>query len=165
MQSTPTADAPAASVTTLLEALVIPAVGAPWPDQGGIYAGIARDDDGTPQHHLILCPAVPAKSLTWNAAKAWAAELMHEGHNNFALPTRRQSALLYATLYDQVETGDWYWTSTEYSERYAWFRHFYDGSQGSSVKSFKARAVAVRRLPVSPSVLSTEAASSIKDAL
>jgi hypothetical protein len=150
MQSPLAADA---GQSVALESLVVPEIGQPWPDQGGIYAGIARDDDGTPQHHLILCPAVPAKRLTWKAAKAWVAELVHEGHTDFALPTRRQSALLYATLYDQVEADWWYWTSSEYSERSAWIQDFFNGSQDDNVKSYEARARAVRRLPIDPSIL------------
>lgn len=32
------------------------------------------------------------------------------------LPTRTESALLYATLRDQIDKGDWYWTSTYYDD-------------------------------------------------
>lgn len=35
-----------------------PAIGQPWPEQGGIYAGIIRDTKTNQQWHLIM--AAPA---------------------------------------------------------------------------------------------------------
>lgn len=42
--------------------IALPRLGAPWPEQGGIYAGIVRGRDGAPDHHLII-PADPAASI------------------------------------------------------------------------------------------------------
>ena len=41
----------------------------------------------------------------------------------------------------------WYWSSTQYSANYAWNQLFDSGDQYHYVKSFKARARAVRRFP------------------
>jgi hypothetical protein len=125
-----------------------PAVNTPWPDQGGIYAGIARGRDGQPDAHVIVADEKPGGPLTWQDALDWAKALVIDGHSDFALPTRFQAALLYANAAEQFETDDWYWTSTEYSERHAWVQNFSYGGQSGTGKSYEARARAVRLIPV-----------------
>jgi len=44
---------------------------------------------------------------------------------------------------EAFEAG-WYWSSSQYSGRFAWYQSFYDGDQNDNVKSFEARARAVR---------------------
>ena len=122
-----------------------PCIGQPWPGQGGIYAGLARGEDGAPDHHLILAEQ-HGEALTWSAAKKWAAGIEVDGHKDFSLPTRFESALLYANVRDQLSTGYWHWTGTQYSVSYAWYQYFYYGIQGYYDKKAEGWARAVRRL-------------------
>jgi hypothetical protein len=125
-----------------IEAFTPPAIGADWPGQHGIYAGLVRGEDGEPYYHLILSLQKPADLLNWSAAVAWAKGL----GNGFALPSRRESALLFANLQDQFERNpSWHWTGTQYSSCYAWDQYFTDGNQTSNDKGAKGRARAVRR--------------------
>ncbi len=64
------------------------------------------------------------------------------------LPTRNESALLYAHLRDEFEKAYWHWTSTQYSSSSAWIQYFDYGNQLSNYKKFEARARLVRRLPL-----------------
>jgi len=123
-----------------------PAIGQPWPGQGGIYAGLARGEDGQPDHHLVLAVEQPAIRLKWAAGVEWARGIEADGHKDFALPTRFESALLYANLRDQFDTSAWYWTSTQYSDGCAWDQDFGNGYQDVNDKSYEGRVRAVRRL-------------------
>lgn len=123
----------------------LPTVGSEWPDlPGSIYAGIARAYEGEDPGHLVLLPEKPPSDLNWEAALKWA-EGLGQGAR---LPTRFESALLYANLQDKVPPGDWYWTSTQYSANNAWMQFLLSGSQNYSNKDYKGRARAVRRFPM-----------------
>jgi hypothetical protein len=116
-----------------------PAIRSAWPGiEGGKYAGVAAGTDGQPDHHVILLADKPPKALTWKEAIAWA-----ESVGGF-VPTRDESALLYAHLRDDFER-DWHWTSTQYSDAYAWCQGFSYGSQRWVHKYGKLPARAVRR--------------------
>lgn len=120
----------------------VPRIGEIWPDQGGIYAGVSRGEDSAPDAHIVFLDAIPDEELNWEDAVKWA-----EGLGNGArLPTRFESALLYANVRDKIETNSWYWTGTQYSDGYAFLQYFYDGYQDSNGKSYEGRARAVRRL-------------------
>jgi hypothetical protein len=138
--------APAAASTT--QQLTPPAIGAMWPEQGGIYAGLARGENGAPDAHLVLATVPAAEGVTWQAAIDWAAGLDHEGHSDWALPTRWESALLYANVRDQIDTDGWYWTRTPHEKdgSCAWNHYFHHGTQDYTRKSYEGRARAVRRL-------------------
>jgi len=125
-----------------------PAIGQPWPGQGGVYAGITRGEDGQPDAHLVLCPTLPGKHMAWAAALDWAKAVENEGHTDYHVPTRSESALLYANLRDQLDQDNWHWTSTQYSAYDAFYQHFYDGDQYNNVKKFEAQVRAVRRFPL-----------------
>lgn len=122
--------------------LTPPAIGEEWEAQGGIYAGLSRGEDGEPDAHLVLLPDVVDKGMPWADAVKWA-----EGIGNGArLPTRFESALLYANVRDQLDTDHWHWTGTPDSEGYAWGQYFLSGGQLSFITSSEGRARAVRRL-------------------
>lgn len=125
-----------------------PRIGHPWPAQGGIYAGIARGVEGAADHHLILAPVVPSALLAWQPARDWARGLAHTAFTDWDLPTRAESALLFAQLRDQLEHG-WHWTSEAYRPdgAFAWSQHF-GGGQEYVRKIFESHARAVRRLAV-----------------
>lgn len=152
-----------------------PRIGQPWPDQGGIYAGIMAGRDGQPDYHLILAPAEAGsfKDVEWGAygksidgaasyfdgvanTVAMAAAdldlakrilaLQIDGHADYHLPSQAETHLLAANLKDQFEQDDYYWTSTQYSANLAWYQYFDYGDQGLNRKGNTGRARAVRRL-------------------
>lgn len=126
---------------TLVTRFATPAIGDPWPDVGGAYAGLSRAEDGQPDGHLVLLDDVPDGELKWADAVAWAQGL----GNGARLPSRFESALLYANLQKEFVPDSWYWTGTQYSAGDAWLQYFGSGGQVSNFKSFEARARAVRR--------------------
>ena len=122
----------------------LPPIGQPWPGIAGIYAGTVRGFDGEPDGHLVLLDAVPEEDLSWADAVKWAEDL----GDGARLPTRFESALLYANLRDKLDTERWHWTGTQYSSDNAWYQHFYYGYQDCSHKDVEARARAVRRFSI-----------------
>ena len=154
-----------------------PRIGQPWPEQGGIYAGIMAGRDGQPDYHLILAPAEQGslEDIKWGpygksidgsvsyfdgcantAAMVDAgldlgkriAALQIDGHTDYHLPSQAEMHLLAANLEDQFEQDDWYWTSTQYSSSNAWCQTFSYGYQYDILKDVEARARAVRRFNV-----------------
>ncbi|VUZ24131.1 Uncharacterised protein [uncultured Comamonas sp.] len=123
-----------------------PRIGQYWRGQGGIYAGIARGQAVEPDYHLILAVEAPETGFTWEAAKTHAKTIVADGHNDFALPMRFESALLYANLRDMINADHWHWTGTEHSAGRAFNQSFDDGYQNGYGVSFEARARFVRRL-------------------
>lgn len=126
------------------DAITAPKIGEAWPGLAGIYAGLTRGEDGAPDAHLVMLNATPETELDWQGAMDWAASIGDGAH----LPTRGESALLYANLKEQVPTGDAYWTSTQYSDNYAFTQYFLDGGQSHGDKKYEGRARAVVRIPV-----------------
>jgi hypothetical protein len=128
-----------------------PAIRSAWPGmEGSKYAGIAAGQDSQPDYHLILLADKPAGELNWKDAIAWAEKL------GATLPTRDESALLYAHLRGEFESG-WHWTGTQYSSGTAWAQAFDGGSQGGLDKYYECRARAVRRLALQSFDTSKEA--------
>jgi len=107
---------------------------------GEHFAGSCLNDDGTLGHYVILLPG-DVEEITWDDAKAWAAERGGE------LPTRREQSLLFANLKDEFESA-WYWSGEAHEDNsgWAWYQYFGNGSQSFSRQSYRLRARAVRRL-------------------
>ena len=80
-------------------------------------------------------------------AAAACYEFKLDGHADYYLGARREYALAYANVPELFETSDWYWTSTHYSDDYAWGQHFYYGSQNDLGKGGEYFVRPVRRLP------------------
>jgi hypothetical protein len=112
-------------------------------NEGEIYAGLSRDPDTGAWHHLVLLPDLPDKDLAWQEAIDWAKSVGGE------LPTRWESALLYANARDHIDDSYWHWISTPFAgdERYAWSQLFGYGNQGYDHKDYAGLARAVRRVP------------------
>ena len=154
-----------------------PRIGQPWPEQGGIYAGIMAGRDGQPDYHLISAPADQGsfEDVEWgpfgksidgaasyfdgraNTAAMAAADidlgkrmvaLQINGHTDYYLPSQAEMHLLAANLKDQFEQDDWYWTSTQYSSTIAWCQTFGGGSQTINNKDVESISRAVRRFNV-----------------
>jgi len=154
-------------------AIGIPAIGKEWPDQGGIFAGIMRGENGNPDYYLIVATSPIAKTkLSWGGygeetananyafdglantkaladgkhpAADWAASLNINGINDYYLPARRELSLCYANVPELFEK-EWHWSSTQYSAGGAYVQGFIGGSQISYRKGGGYRVRAVRRL-------------------
>jgi hypothetical protein len=125
----------------------LPAFGDAW--QGGSYAGITTSKTGE-VYALVLLDDKPTGELNWKDALAWAKAL------NAEVPTRVESAMLFANLPDAFEK-DWHWTSEQHSDAdYAWVQGFDYGYQSPNRKSYEGRVRAVRRLPLNPSTIEVQ---------
>lgn len=111
------------------------------PNPGERYAGVVLVE-GKPSHHLFLLDVRPKSKMNWTDAQAWATSVGGD------LPTRFESALLYAHLQDQFDTDSYHWTSTQYSAALAWIQYFLYGSQYCNVKGTEFLCRAVRRLEI-----------------
>ena len=156
-----------------------PSVGEYWQGQGGIYAGIMPDYEGTSPYHLVVStdealgvkwgpygtPDTDARSETRGRANTqaltqcphqhpaarWAASYEKDGHDEFYLPSRRELDMVAASLPDQFSRSHWYWSSTEYAAETAHGANFNAHPLGKLFKSFPGRARAVRQIFVSDS--------------
>ena len=111
--------------------------------KGGIYAGVVRMEDG--DYHLFVAEVGTKRDVIWKNAMAWAQGVSIDGHSDFALPTRKQAALLYANLQDGFEDR-WWWTSELYppDEKCAWVQTMGYGRQADARLTDACRACAVR---------------------
>lgn len=121
-----------------------PAIGEYWPGQGGIYIGLAVEDENYPQGHLVLCEVRNKDSLTWKAAAAWAEAQSVDSHTDFRLPSRFESALIYANGQKHVDQDRWHWTGTPKGSG-ACAQYFYYGYQFTYRVGLNYCARAVRR--------------------
>ena len=152
----------------------VPKIGTVWPGEGGINGGLARDEVGNP-YWLIVSPGdVSLQEIEWggrgheepgaqsefdgrantlalcessvdHAAAQRCREIAYEGHKDFYLAAKRESAVLYASVPNLFEKA-WYWTSTQCSASLAWLQHFGVGTQILAFKTIQGRVRAVRRL-------------------
>ena len=127
-------------------AITPPPIGDYWVGQGGIYAGLVRGENGQPDYHLILDVWESQQEFTWEAAKACAQRVIADGHQDFTLPSRFESALLYANLRDKINPNYWHWTRTEHSAGRAFSQSFYGGTQNHNSVLVEAPARFVRRV-------------------
>lgn len=110
-----------------------------------IYAGITPAEGDMPQAHLVLWVKTPKTKQNHEESIA-LAKAVNPGTGSH-LPTRTESALLYATLRDQIEKNGWYWTSTYYDDDKdaAFVQGFNHGLQDYYYLTSKLRALAVSR--------------------
>lgn len=112
---------------------------------GAIYAGIAPAEGDMPQAHLVLWLNTPETRQNYEESISLAKAVNPETDSH--LPTRTESALLYAAVRDQIKKDSWYWTSTYYDEDKdsALVQNFYSGFQYYNDLSSGYRALAVSR--------------------
>lgn len=125
---------------------VPPAIGDSWRALGGVYAGVARGRDGAPDYYLIAGPEHEA-DIGWQSAMDWAGKIESHSFSDFALPHRKEQALLFANV-PELFKPEWYWSCephASYSGN-AWLQDFVSGSQHYNNKTFLSRARVVRRL-------------------
>lgn len=128
-------------------------IGEVWTGEGGIYAGIMRGREGSPDYHLIVGPEIDesiwnnADDDIWRSAQTKADELCQDGHKDFTLPFRAEQALLFANV-PELFKKEHYWSREQHAEHadYAWCQHFGNVIQDYGYKSNNIRARAVRRL-------------------
>lgn len=121
-------------------------IGAPVPGlENAIYAGVAPAEGDMPQAHLVLWLNTPETRQNYEESIALAKAVNPETDSHLA--TRTESALLYATVRDNIDRGPWYWTSTYYDEDKdaAFVQGFYFGIQSSNYLLNECRALAVSR--------------------
>jgi hypothetical protein len=157
-------------------ALKVPQLGQYWEGQGGIYAGTMPGENGQRPYRLIVSEE-SGDGLEWGGygqridgadsridgmantkailladgehpAAEWASKYTKDGHSDFYLPAQREQSLCFATILNQFETDDWYWSSTQYSADTAWDQGFGDGTQLNAYKDNTSRARAVRRIEI-----------------
>ena len=123
-----------------------PKIGQHWPEQNGIYAGIARGFDGEPDGHIVLLDDMPPEEeMNWKDGMAWAAGL----GDGARLPNRFEMALIGANINDKISPEGYYWSASEYSAPYAWVQYWLSSVPGYQFNFNKTVAYyvrAVRRL-------------------
>ncbi len=118
-----------------------------WPGKGGIFRGIKSGKSGEPDR-LVFEHTKELPIGNYKAALAAAVEVEAEGHKDFHVPDRAESALLYAVAKDEHDQNDWYWMSEPDGSAWAWVQFFDYGSQHTSHQRDDCRAVAVRSEPI-----------------
>ena len=144
-----------------------PQIGEYWQGQGGVYGGDFRAGDDS-IYGLIVATEEDVGRARWApdgkrglsdwdglantqrlrnecpAAKL-ATEYTRDEHSDFYLPARRELLLGAANLHDTFGKESWYWTSTPYSESYAWAGGFEDGTVGHGNLNCEFRVRPCRR--------------------
>ena len=109
-----------------------PVVGQRMPD-GTIYAGVSPDTAKA----MFVMPHDEPMTMSWSDAKrgTLSAKVGAYGHNDWAVPSKNELALLFnnrAVIGNF--TDEWYWSSTEYGNYTAWIQRFSDGNQLNNTK-------------------------------
>jgi hypothetical protein len=108
-----------------------PKIGQHWPEQKGIYVGIARGFDSEPDGHIVLLDDIPSEDeMNWKDGMAWATGL----GNGARLPNRSEMALIGANINDKIVPEGFYWSESKYSETEAWLQYWH--SSGSGLQHF-----------------------------
>lgn len=154
---------------------VIPAIGQPWPEQGGVNAGLMRGANGKPDYYLIIATDDAGK----NSGVAWGgygietagADCEFDGLANTTALLKsenehpaaawaagvvieghndfylpaRREQSLMYANCPEQFDDSWHWSSTQYSAHSAWFQYFDVGNQSLDNKGSRFAARAVRR--------------------
>ena len=118
---------------TALKPITLPAL-----KKGEVYKGIIVDESGKPLRHVIELFGAHG-SADWKKAGELAKKA------GYALPGKREGALLRAS--DPFGQSGWFWLAEQYEggADYAWAQSFYSGCQDLYRKgnSFRVRLVRV----------------------
>ncbi|MQU43098.1 Lcl C-terminal domain-containing protein [Pseudomonas helleri] len=149
------------------EQITIPAIGAIWPGQGGIYAGIRQYADGL--RHVVFSAEdvgehewgaygveveassridgrINSQVLTANdghPAASAAANYTADGLTDFYLPSIGELNYGWQFIPEHFKR-DWHWSSTQRSANYAFYVYFDVGLQDLNAKSLELRVRPVR---------------------
>ncbi len=159
-----------------------PHIGEAWPGQGGVFAGIIGGKPGEPLRALIIATDLAghpekeefgtygekvegadskdngmANTIAFAAAgsdickKILALDI--EGHRDWFMPSTNESKILSINVPHLLNPEGWYWTSTQHDAYNVYVQDFEFGGSRFSSKAYKRRAVAVRTIQLSASVL------------
>ena len=156
-----------------LPAGAVPALGAYWPGQGGVNAGLMRGLDGARDYYLIVAAAdigdhawggyrEESKATSKSDGKAnteWlcneetqhpaantCAEYKADGNHDFYLPAAAELYHCWVNCPEVFTQDRYYWSSSQRSAYLAFSVVFDDGSQLSCDKDNELRVRPVRRL-------------------
>lgn len=156
-----------------LPAGAVPALGAYWPGQGGVNAGLMRGFDGARDYYLIVAAAdigdhawggyrEESKATSKSDGKAnteWlcneetqhpaanaCAEYKADGHHDFYLPAAAELYHCWVNCPEVFAPDSYYWSSSQRSADIAFHLYFADGYQYGYVKTSELRVRPVRRL-------------------
>ena len=139
----------AAATTPALRTVNLPPIGEAWPDEGGVFAGLLKGEDGDYAVIVPLDPASDVDAAPWKEAIAAAGKFKTAQHQDYSAATRGDLALCFHNV-PELFRKDWYWSSTPSAgfASYAWYQTFDYGYQYYGLKDYKLRARAVRRLKI-----------------
>jgi hypothetical protein len=137
--------APAAKPARGFHVIQLPAIGVPWPGQGGRFVGIGRLA-GAKRDHVLILAKVEKIDGTWQRALEYPKGLTIDGHADFEAPQREDGHLCQANVPHLFEKSA-YWLAPQYAdgERWAWYQDFDYGNQYYYPKYYELRLFAVRR--------------------
>jgi hypothetical protein len=153
----------------------VPPLGAIWPGEGGVNAGLVRGHGGTPDYYLIVPTGEDAEFedlaygprgievegavSPWDGLANTRALLACGKHHPAAMAaagfTRDGHADYYLPARRELQVAEanvpevfskvWHWSSTQSSAYTAYSMHFSDGTQLNDAKGDEARVRPVRR--------------------
>lgn len=165
-QDAPPADPPSTPEVSDVDGR--PRIGEYWPDQGGIYAGDFRADDGTVYGLIVADCGEDVGRASWapdgeRDLSDWdgldntqrlrnecpAAKLANDFRADecadFYLPARRELMLAAANVPHLFGKESWYWTSTPRMASYAWAVDFENGYVTPNLRFLEFRVRPFRR--------------------
>jgi hypothetical protein len=112
---------------------------------GGIVVFVFERDG---IEHGLVCSKVDLETTSWvDAIKECNAYEGEGGYTDWYLPSKFELDLMYTNLYRNALgdfTSNYYWSSTEVSNSFAWFQNFGNGSQNNFNKDNFSHVRAVR---------------------
>jgi hypothetical protein len=153
----------------------VPAIGQPWPEQGGVNAGLMRGANGKPDYFLVIATDDSGKTddIEWgsfgtevdgvncefdglaNTTALLKAETEHPAAawaagviiegHNDFYLPARRELSLMYANCPELFEEIWHWSSTQCSAHNAWNQNFEDGNQNINNKNNSLAARAVRR--------------------
>lgn len=164
----------AAAASAPPSTLTPPAPGTAWPGQGGIYLCTLPAQFGLPARHLIAATREHDR-LAWGGyehdstgatsqtdgrtntlalladgkdhpAAKWASEYAEDGHTDFFLPSRFDLFMAWLSEPQAFSKSGWYWSSSQYSRRSAFFQDFEYGDSNLNGKGNEYRVRPVRTI-------------------
>jgi hypothetical protein len=169
----------AVAACAALRTFEAPAIGAFWPGQGGVNAGLIRGANGQPDAHVIVCgsPAGEFQGREWgeygkdvpgatsktdgagntqamaDAGSQLAKDILAldiDGHKDWHLPSQAQLQIACANVPELFSKDDWYWSSTQLSRNTAYVQDFEYGDSLWIDKDLEHRVRAFRVIQLQP---------------
>ena len=129
--------------------LDMPALGAVWHGEGGLFTGLIRGRDGARDRVLITGPRFDDADRDWETVKELVDAVEVDGHHDFRLPFRKEQALQFANVPELFKEA-YYWSCEPCApgSDYAWSQSFVSGNQSFCRQSSKLYGCAVRSFEI-----------------